>query len=995
MKTFLRAFLLTISIAIVTASSAFALPKILILGAEQTAWIQDIQTKLQNTGQFAEVDIQQIPSAGGSLPTLSQLQGYGSVMVFSDYGVGAGLGTILAQYADGGGGVVVCMFCLGSAIAIDASFNNTTYNVITPGNYTEGTASTIGTVSMPSHPIMNGVSSVNGGTESFRTTSTTLNGNGFVIASWNDGTIMVAARTAVGALAKARRVDINMFPVSTAQYSGGWLPSTNGDILMANAMTWAAGGGAPPSELNLQPRAVNFGTAPLGAPVTYCVTANSVGAANLHIKGISLSGPADFTLLPGGKQVGDSILAGGNAQYCIQFSPTASGTRTGTFTLSTDGRDSGIQVVTLTGNGQIPSVSYSSTSMFRGVNTELTDTSATQYLYVNSTGVAPLTVSGVSFFGIDQSAYFVTHMPKSTIAPGGVDSIGVRFVPDIEGQPDAHMVVKTNALNNPSDTVGLFGVGILPHLTISSPLPNVISNINHLMVVNFDSVKLGTDSLLSVVLTNPGSDTLAIEKNYFSSADVDFTLMHLTAPDTLIPPGGTQTIQVGFDPVQQGYRTATLRIVTSIPHTIAAGLTNPAHDTSEFDVQFIGTGVPTGQLSITGPSTNGNVIIGKSGCVTDTLWNTGAASLTVTTLAVSGTNAADFTVSGFTSGLVLGANSSTTFQVCADPSDTGAETALLTATGTSSETPVRATLALAVNGQSIADTGIVTQPFLAESCGSDTEIITVTNKGNVTASYLPNPLTGTNAGDFSITPTTAQTEVAGGVATFTVVFTGTGTGETANLIITGSEGGNPIQFPLTASSGAAVIAGTQAAPMTAVGSTSAPFTVTVNNTGTCPWTSGNPTVDPQFTYVSGAGTIAAGGSSPFVFTYTPTSEAPNTYPVTFTGSTGTASSVAVNITTATDAVQTVSSAQGYSLDQNYPNPFNGSSQVEITLPVGSVVNLSIIDVQGQVVQTLLNQHYDAGSFEVTLKSDGLASGTYYYQMTAGGVTLTRQMVVLK
>ena len=67
----------------------------------------------------------------------------------------------------------------------------------------------------------------------------------------------------------------------------------------------------------------------------------------------------------------------------------------------------------------------------------------------------------------------------------------------------------------------------------------------------------------------------------------------------------------------------------------------------------------------------------------------------------------------------------------------------------------------------------------------------------------------------------------------------------------------------------------------------------------------------------------------------------------------------------------------------------------MTLPVGALVHSGIIDVQGQVVETLLNQHYDAGSFSVTLDASQLASGTYYYQMNANGVTLTRQMVVVK
>ncbi len=131
-----------------------------------------------------------------------------------------------------------------------------------------------------------------------------------------------------------------------------------------------------------------------------------------------------------------------------------------------------------------------------------------------------------------------------------------------------------------------------------------------------------------------------------------------------------------------------------------------------------------------------------------------------------------------------------------------------------------------------------------------------------------------------------------------------------------------------------------------------------------------------------------------MFTYSPTIPGGDNGSVSFPNQAGTASSINVTITAGTDDVAATSS-NGFSLEQNYPNPFNETSQCEITLPVACVVHLSVINVEGQVVQTLLNQHYDAGSFEVTLDASGLASGTYYYQMTAGNVTLTKQMVILK
>ena len=263
----------------------------------------------------------------------------------------------------------------------------------------------------------------------------------------------------------------------------------------------------------------------------------------------------------------------------------------------------------------------------------------------------------------------------------------------------------------------------------------------------------------------------------------------------------------------------------------------------------------------------------------------------------------------------------------------------------------------------------------------------MTNTGNVPESYAASIPNNPN---FNVTPAVSPTENAGGIATFTVVFTETANGAaTQTLNITSAAG--PIAIPLSANGGAATIAGTGNAPMTSINQTSAQFPVVINNTGSCEWTTGTPTIDPQFTYKSGAGTIAAGGNATFMFTYTPTTAGRTTYPVTFTSSTGiTTAPPNVNITTTLDDVAPVSVSNGFSLDQNYPNPFNGTSNVEITLPVPSLVHLSIIDVQGQVVETLLDQHYDAGSFEVSLDATGaLPSGTYYYQMTAGNVTLTR------
>ena len=158
---------------------------------------------------------------------------------------------------------------------------------------------------------------------------------------------------------------------------------------------------APPQELSLvpnppsvpwSPKTLNFGTAAPGVPVTMIATVKSVGAAGttIHITGTTLTGSTAYSIVSGPAN-GTAIAQGSTAQYVLQFAPFSSGTLGGIFTLITDGRDSGTQSINLTGIGAIPAVSYSSTNMFRGVkHRELTDTSGVQYLYVNSTGVGPL-----------------------------------------------------------------------------------------------------------------------------------------------------------------------------------------------------------------------------------------------------------------------------------------------------------------------------------------------------------------------------------------------------------------------------------------------------------------------------------------------------------------------------------------------------------------------------------------------------------------------------
>jgi serine protease AprX len=84
------------------------------------------------------------------------------------------------------------------------------------------------------------------------------------------------------------------------------------------------------------------------------------------------------------------------------------------------------------------------------------------------------------------------------------------------------------------------------------------------------------------------------------------------------------------------------------------------------------------------------------------------------------------------------------------------------------------------------------------------------------------------------------------------------------------------------------------------------------------------------------------------------------------------------------------------LDQNYPNPFNPSTTIRFTLPEASNVSITVFDMLGRSVRTLIDgRAMEAGAHEVAFDANDLASGTYLYRMDAGATTITRQMTLVK
>ncbi|MXW65127.1 MAG: T9SS type A sorting domain-containing protein, partial [Bacteroidetes bacterium SB0662_bin_6] len=84
-----------------------------------------------------------------------------------------------------------------------------------------------------------------------------------------------------------------------------------------------------------------------------------------------------------------------------------------------------------------------------------------------------------------------------------------------------------------------------------------------------------------------------------------------------------------------------------------------------------------------------------------------------------------------------------------------------------------------------------------------------------------------------------------------------------------------------------------------------------------------------------------------------------------------------------------------SLGQNYPNPFNPGTSISWMQPVSGQVRLSVYNLLGQNMATLVDGLRPAGEHEVRLDASGWPGGMYVYVLETGTHTLTRHMVLLK
>lgn len=85
----------------------------------------------------------------------------------------------------------------------------------------------------------------------------------------------------------------------------------------------------------------------------------------------------------------------------------------------------------------------------------------------------------------------------------------------------------------------------------------------------------------------------------------------------------------------------------------------------------------------------------------------------------------------------------------------------------------------------------------------------------------------------------------------------------------------------------------------------------------------------------------------------------------------------------------------FSLSQNYPNPFNPVTVIRFNVKNAALVKITVFDIQGGVVEILVNEKLSPGTYEVDFDGSRYSSGIYFYRFNTDGFTETKKMILIK
>jgi hypothetical protein len=150
--------------------------------------------------------------------------------------------------------------------------------------------------------------------------------------------------------------------------------------------------------------------------------------------------------------------------------------------------------------------------------------------------------------------------------------------------------------------------------------------------------------------------------------------------------------------------------------------------------------------------------------------------------------------------------------------------------------------------------------------------------------------------------------------------------------------------------------------------------------------SGNPTIEPRLFYGYPGGDMDGDGKREYAFI---------NYHTDFSIWPGDGYAFIIENQTVSSVDENSINPADFYLSQNYPNPFNPITTINFFLPEDGYVEISVYDLLGQKVKSLLSDFRKSGEYKIQFDASNLPSGTYIYQMKVNNFVSSRKMVLIK
>lgn len=534
------------------ARSAEAGPKIVSAYCSTDINAQnDIKKKLESLAIFDKVDSMDV---GVGAPSLMALQAYDAVLLWADTSRGCsdpnGLGNVIGQYIELGGGVVTVQpYYLGASFGSGiAGTYQTRFSLITQGSMSFFRGLSFGMKS-ESHPVMDGVSMLGTVGNCYyrnRVAATDLKNGGRGVATWSDGSMIAV----VGSPEGHNRVDLNM-TISTSDSPGGCLdPKSDGIKLVGNSLLWVA------NPLRATPGVVDFGdvgVATASLPVVFEVQNGGKDAITISSGAVMPMG--EFTVIPvGGAMYPLTLRSGDKVAFEAVVRPSGVGRRQAVYNLVNAIPGATGLAVALTVNGIGPKYQVDPAAInFGGL--PVGSMPRTQVVSISNTGGGFLALRGAPTLS-DAMNFTLVNLPPTPVnlSPGARVSFEVKFNPTVER---VHSATVSIPYNDGADRVGLVNLaGSYGKPRIAVPGAIIMTPVR--------VMQLGPEQLLTV--RNDGMADLTITGTMFTGPDAgEFNVLNkptMMMPIVVKPNGGTFDLRVQCNPTVQGIRQGVLNIAS-------------------------------------------------------------------------------------------------------------------------------------------------------------------------------------------------------------------------------------------------------------------------------------------------------------------------------------------------------------------------------------------------------------------------------------------------